>query len=86
MEPFRPLVDLTARAILMEAGPEVSSAAKQSFARLIALDLLLTGETSPVSVALSRLTTSLAQSSEARKLVLALPEPPPADVLAELGR
>ncbi len=85
MEPFRPLVDLTARAILSQAGPEVTSAAKQSFARLIALDLPLTGETSPVAVALSRLTTSLAQSFEARTLALALPEPPPATVLTSLG-
>lgn len=85
MEPFRPLVDLTARAILAETGPEVTSAAKQSFARLIALDLPLTGETSPVSVALSRLTTSLAQSYVSRTLALALPEPPAAAVLAGLG-
>ena len=86
MEPFRPLVDLTARAILAESGPEVTSAAKQAFARLIALDLPLVGETSPVSVALSRLATSLAQSFEARSLSLALPEPPDPSVLAGLGR
>ena len=85
MEPFRPLVDLTARAIWAEAGPEVTSAAKQSFARLIALDLPLAGETSPVSVALSRLTTSLAQSYVSRTLALALPESPPTAVLAGLG-
>ena len=85
MEPFRPLVDLTARAILTQAGPEVTSAAKQAFARLIALDLPLTGETSPVSVALSRLTTSLAQSFVTRKLALTLPEPPASAVLADLG-
>ncbi len=85
MEPFRPLVDLTARAILAETGPEVSTAAKQSLARLIAFDLPLTGETSPVSVSLSRLTTSLAQSYVSRTLALALPEPPAAAVLAGLG-
>lgn len=85
MEPFRPLVDLTARAILAQSGTEVTSAAKQSFARLIALDLPLTGETSPVSVALSRLATSLAQSFETRTLSLALPEPPDPLVLAGLG-
>lgn len=86
MEPFRPLVDLTARAILTENGPEVTSVAKKAFARLIALDLPLVGETSPVSVALSRLATSLAQSFEARTLSLALPEPPDLSVLAGLGR
>lgn len=86
MEPFRPLVDLTARAILTQSGPEVTPAAKQAFARLIALDLPLTGETSPVSVALTRLATSLAQSFEARKLALALPEPPDATILIGLGQ
>ena len=86
MEPFRPLVDLTARTILTQNGPEVTSAAKQAFARLIALDLPLTGETSPVSVALTRLATSLAQSFEARKLALALPEPPDATILIGLGQ
>lgn len=86
MEPFRPLVDLMARAILTQSGPEVTPAAKQAFARLISLDLPLTGETSPVSVALTRLATSLAQSFEARKLALALPEPPDATTLIGLGQ
>lgn len=86
MEPFRPLVDLTARTILTQSGPEVTSTAKQAFARLIALDLPLTGETSPVSVALTRLATSLAQSFETRKLALALPEPPDATLLKGLGQ
>jgi len=86
MEPFRPLVDLTARTILTQSGPEVTPATKQAFARLIALDLPLTGETSPVSVALMRLATSLAQSFETRKLVLALPEPPDATFLKGLGQ
>jgi CRISPR-associated protein Cas1 len=86
MEPFRPLVDLTARAILAQSGPDVTPCAKQAFARLIALDLPLTGETSPVSVALVRLVTSLAQSFETRKLALALPVPPDANILAGLGQ
>ena len=86
MEPFRPLVDLTARAILTQNGPEVTSAAKLALARLIALDLPLTGETSPVSVALCRLATSLAQSFESRTLSLALPEPPDAATLSGLGQ
>ena len=86
MEPFRPLVDLTARAIAAQIGTEVTPSAKQSLAALIAFDLPLTGDTSPVSVALSRLATSLAQSFETRKLALALPEAPAAHVLAGLGR
>lgn len=86
MEPFRPLVDLMAREILAHSGSEVTPSAKQSLARLIALDVSLTGETSPVSVAISRLTTSLAQSFERRKLELALPEPPAPEVLAAFGK
>lgn len=85
MEPFRPLVDLTARAIAERTGPDVTSEAKRKMADLIALDLPLTGETSPVSVVLSRLATSLAQSFETRRLSLALPEPPPLLTLAGLG-
>lgn len=86
MEPFRPLVDLTARAIAAASGPEVTSDAKRQMADLIALDLPLTGETSPVSVAISRLATSLAQSFETRRLSLALPEPPSPLVFAGLGK
>lgn len=85
MEPFRPLVDLTARTIAANSGPDVTPDAKRRLAELIALDLPLTGETSPVSVALTRLATSLAQSFEARRLSLSLPEPPSAPVLAGLG-
>lgn len=86
MEPFRPLVDLTARAMAAASGPEVTSDAKRQMADLIALDLPLTGETSPVSVAISRLATSLAQSFETRRLSLALPEPPSPLVFAGLGK
>lgn len=86
MEPFRPLVDLTARAIAGAAGPEVTSDAKRRMADLIAFDLPLAGETSPLSVVLSRLAVSLAQSFEAKRLSLALPEPPAPLVLSGLGR
>lgn len=86
MEPFRALVDLTARAIAESSGPEVTPPAKRRLAEIIALDLPLTGETSPVSVTLSRLAISLAQSFETKRLALALPEPPTPLVLAGLGR
>lgn len=86
MEPFRPLVDLTSRAIAESFGPEVTPDAKRRMAELIALDLPLTGETSPVTVALSRLAVSLAQSFESKQLSLALPDPPSPLVLAGLGR
>lgn len=86
MEPFRPFVDLTARAIFAQSGPEVTPAAKQALGSLIALDLPLAGAISPISVALSRLAVSLAQSFETRSLALALPDPPETSVLSGLGR
>lgn len=86
MEPFRPLVDLTARNLAAANGPEVTPDVKRRMAELIALDLPLTGETSPVSVALSRLATSLAQSFETKRLSLALPEAPSPLILAGLGK
>lgn len=86
MEPFRPLVDLTARSIADSAGVDVTPEAKRRMADLIALDLPLAGETSPVTVAIARLAVSLAQSFETRRLKLTLPEPPSPLVLAGLGR
>ncbi|MEM6635985.1 MAG: type II CRISPR-associated endonuclease Cas1 [Pseudomonadota bacterium] len=85
MEPFRPLVDCTVRAIVTARGCEVDTHAKQSLARLIATDLPLGGGLSPVSVSLTKLATSLGQSFEAGKLNLALPDPPDPLVLAGLG-
>lgn len=85
MEPFRPLVDCTVLGLAARNGTEVDTEAKQALARLIALDLPLGDGQSPVSVALSKLTTSLGQSFEKRKLTLALPTPPDALTLAGLG-
>ncbi len=86
MEPFRPLVDCTVRNIAANEGPEVTPSAKQVLARLIALDLPLGEVISPVSVALTKLATSLALSFERGKLELALPRPPDALTLAGLGK
>lgn len=86
MEPFRPLVDLTTRAISLCDGPEVTPQAKAAMAALIALDLPLSGETSPLSVALTRLALSLATSFQDRRLALSLPTPPDPLTLAGLGQ
>lgn len=85
MEPFRPFVDLTVREITQKEGTDITPAAKAALARLIALDLVLTGETTPLSTALVRLASSLARSFETRRLALALPDPPPAELLRSLG-
>ncbi|MGH1369742.1 MAG: type II CRISPR-associated endonuclease Cas1 [Maritimibacter sp.] len=85
MEPFRPLVDCAARTLADRNGPQVDTEAKQTLARLIALDLPLREGQSPTSVALTKLATSLGQSFESGKLSLALPRPPDALTLAGLG-
>jgi CRISPR-associated protein Cas1 len=85
MEPFRPLVDCAVLGLAARNGTEVDTEAKQALARLIALDLPLGDGQSPVSIALSKLTTSLGQSFEKSKLTLALPTPPDALTLAGLG-
>ncbi|WP_316016074.1 type II CRISPR-associated endonuclease Cas1 [Roseobacter sp. HKCCA0434] len=86
MEPFRPLVDLAARRIAREAGPDVTSEAKQALARIIAFDMEVDGVTTPVSGMLSRLALSLARSFESGRMELGLPKPPAPLRLMELGR
>ncbi|MGJ8590130.1 MAG: type II CRISPR-associated endonuclease Cas1 [Yoonia sp.] len=85
MEPFRPLVDCAARTLSERNGSQVDTEAKQTLARLIALDLPLGDGQTPVSVALGKLATSLGQSFESGKLALALPNPPDALTLSGLG-
>ncbi|WP_417271110.1 type II CRISPR-associated endonuclease Cas1 [Celeribacter sp.] len=86
MEPFRPLVDCAVKSLVARNGTQVDSEAKQTLARLIAFDLPMGDTQSPVSVALTKLATSLGQSFEAGKPSLALPSPPDALTLAELGK
>ena len=85
MEPFRPLVDCTVRSINNSRGSQVDTDAKHALARLIATDLPLGEGVTPVSVALTKLATSLGQSFEIGKLDLALPNPPDPLTLARLG-
>ena len=85
MEPFRPLIDCAVRTLADRNGPQVDTEAKQTLARLIALDLPLGDGQTPVSVALTKLATSLGQSFENGKLSLALPRPPDTLTLAGLG-
>ncbi|MDF1856495.1 MAG: type II CRISPR-associated endonuclease Cas1 [Pseudooceanicola sp.] len=85
MEPFRPLVDCAVRSIVERSGAKLDTEAKQALARLIAIDLPLGEGVTPVSVALTKLATSLGQSFETGKLALALPNPPDSLTLARLG-
>ncbi len=86
IEPFRPLVDCTVRSIVTSRGTEIDTKARHMLAELIAIDLPLGNSITPVSVALMKLATSLGQSFETGKLILALPEPPGPLALASLGR
>lgn len=76
VEPFRPLVDALAASMIAEGVDELSPPAKRRFARLIAFDLRIGGEASPVSVAAQRLAQSLAQSFVTGSAELALFTPP----------
>lgn len=85
MEPFRPLVDCAVRSLVASQGTKVDAHAKQTLARLIAIDLPLGHGLTPVSVACMKLATSLGQSFEAGRLDLALPRSPDTLTLAGLG-
>jgi len=86
MEPFRPLVDCAVRTIHRELGESVQSEAKRRLVSLMVLDLPVGDVTSPISVALTRLATSLGQSFETGRAQLVLPEPPSPLILAGLGK
>lgn len=61
MEPFRPAVDLVARALRDEGATELTSAAKAELAGVLHLDYLTDNGRTPLSNCLSRLCGSLAK-------------------------
>lgn len=85
MEPFRPLVDCAVRGLAERGVDDVTPEAKRVLARLIALDLDFGEERSPLSLALSRLVFSLAESFASGTPSLAFPAPPTAMELRSLG-
>ncbi len=64
VEPFRPLVDAVAVAMTAQGIDTLDPARKRRFARLIAFDLRVGDEASPVSIAAARLAQSLARAFE----------------------
>jgi CRISPR-associated protein Cas1 len=76
VEPFRPLVDALAENMAHRGIDKLDPEIKRRFARLLAFDVRIKGEMSPVSIAASRLAQSLAHSFEAGRTELALFEPP----------
>lgn len=72
IEPFRPIVD-AAVLRLIEAGiSEVTPEAKRRLASIIAVDLKLEGEVTPLTVAIRRLAYSLVTSFRDRRAALAI--------------
>ncbi|GAB1481023.1 type II CRISPR-associated endonuclease Cas1 [Paracoccaceae bacterium] len=86
IEPFRPLVDALAETMMREGITDLNPAQKRRFARLIAFDLRIAGEASPVAMVATRLAQSLGRAFEAGRPDLMLFEPPSAIDWAELGR
>jgi CRISPR-associated protein Cas1 len=86
VEPFRPLVDALVAAMTEDAIESLTPTLKRRFARLIAFDLQIDGEASPVSVAAQRLAQSLARAFEGGRPDLALFQPPTPIEWAALAR
>lgn len=76
IEPFRPLVDGVVHRLVQSGVEVLDPAIKRRFARLIAFDVRIAGEASPVSVAAQRLARSLVRAFETGRADLALFEPP----------
>ncbi len=76
VEPFRPLVDALALQLTQDGVTELDPTAKRRFARLIAFDLRIGGEASPVSMAAVKLAQSLVRGFEIGVPALALFDPP----------
>ncbi len=65
MEPFRPLIDMTARRIWQqEEAPELSGEMKEQLAKVLTFDLKTEEGRSPLHICIQRLAVSLAQSFE----------------------
>ncbi len=76
VEPFRPLVDGVVERLTAAGVEALEPAVKRRFARLIAFDLRIGDEASPVSVAAQRLARSLARAFESGRPDLVLFDPP----------
>lgn len=86
VEPFRPLVDALVEKMKREGVETLDPPLKRRFARLIAFDLMIAGEASPVSMAAARLAQSLARAFETGRAELALFHPPTAIEWAAAGQ
>jgi CRISPR-associated protein Cas1 len=85
VEPFRPLVDALCERMTREGVDQLDPTSKRRFARLIAFDLRVEGETSPVSVVAQRMADSVARSFESGRPEPTLFDPPTAIEWAAIG-
>jgi CRISPR-associated protein Cas1 len=76
IEPFRPLVDALVIAMVDQGMDRLDPSLKRRFARLIAFDLRVGDEMSPVSIVAVRLAQSLARAFENGRPSLTLFDPP----------
>lgn len=86
VEPFRPLVDALVVSMLGQGVEMLDPSLKRRFAQLIAFDVRIGAEASPVSVAAQRLAQSLGRAFEAGGTDLALFTPPTPMEWATLAR
>ncbi|MFZ5610377.1 MAG: type II CRISPR-associated endonuclease Cas1 [Pseudomonadota bacterium] len=87
MEPFRPLVDFTAKILFQQGETDVTARAKAALAQLMVFDIETERGVSPVFACLGRLAGSLAHAFEAKGAPkLDLPSPASALHLAALGQ
>ncbi|RHW18095.1 type II CRISPR-associated endonuclease Cas1 [Sphingomonas gilva] len=86
VEPFRPLVDALVVAMVAHGIDTLDPKRKRQFARLIAFDLRIGGEASPMSIVAARLAQSLARAFETGRPSLAIFDPPTPIEWAALAR
>jgi len=86
IEPFRPLVDALVASMIAAGIDTLDASMKRRLAQLIAFDLDLNGEVSPVAMAAVRLAQSLARAFETGRPTLALFSPPTPIEWAALAR
>lgn len=74
MEPFRPLVDLLVHGLVSEGHDELNPTTKRHLASVLHMDLSTIEGTTTTTVAMSRLSTSLAQCYTGERRKLAFPK------------
>ena len=85
MEPFRPMVDYAAAALVAEGQDEMTPDAKRVLVEVLAMDMSSDRGTTPLETCLERAAQSLAHSFEEGKPALVFPGPPLADPMPVEG-